>query len=68
MKLIYDNNSLVIQLLWRQSCGTVWAQYQHSYKKQKDNLETWAVLLIFSLEHEISGVTVQSVHQNSEKW
>ena len=36
-------------------------------KKQKDSLETWAVLLIFSLEPEISGVAVQSIHQNSEK-
>ena len=26
------------------------------------------VLLIFSLELEISGVAVQSIHQNSEKW
>ena len=25
-------------------------------------------LLIFSLEPEISGVDVQSIHQNSEKW
>ena len=37
-------------------------------KKQKDSLETWAILLIFSLEPEISGVAVQSIHQNSEKW
>ena len=29
--------------------------------------ETRAVLLIFSLKHEISGVTVQGIHQNSKK-
>ena len=27
-----------------------------------------AVLLIFSLEVEISGVVVQSIHQNRKKW
>ena len=40
----------------------------HSHKKRKDSLETRAVLLTFSLEREISGVAVQSIHQNSEKW
>ena len=40
----------------------------HSHKKRKDSLETRAVLLIFSLKLEISGVAVQSIHQNSEKW
>ena len=39
--------------------------FKHSHKKQKDSLETLAVLLIFSLELEISGVVVQSIHQNS---
>ena len=40
-----------------------------SHKIWKDSLETRAaVLLIFSLELEISGVAVQSIHQNSEKW
>ena len=32
----------------------------HSYKKQKNSLETQVILLIFSLELEISGVTVQN--------
>ena len=41
---------------------------KHSHKKRKDSLETRAILLIFSLEFEISGVAVQSIHQNSEKW
>ena len=41
---------------------------KHSHKKRKDNLETRAVLLIFPLEIEISGETVQSIHQNSKKW
>ena len=40
--------------------------YEHSHKMQKDSLETRAVLLIFLLELEISGVTVQSIHQNSK--
>ena len=40
----------------------------HSHKKRKDSLEARAALLIFSLELEISGVAVQSMHQNSEKW
>ena len=44
------------------------ASFNHNHKKRKDSLETRAVLLIFSLELEISGVTVQSIHQNSEKW
>ena len=42
--------------------------FHHSHKKRKDSLETRAVLLMFSLELEISGVAVQSIHQNSEKW
>ena len=42
--------------------------WYHSRKKQKDNLETRAVLLIFPLELEISGVAVQRIHQNSQKW
>ena len=40
----------------------------HGHKKRKDSPETRAVLLIFWLELEISGVAVQSIHQNSEKW
>ena len=40
----------------------------HSHKKRKDSLETRAVPLMFSLELEISGMAVQSIHQNSEKW
>ena len=36
--------------------------------KRKDSLKTRAVLSIFSLELEISGVAVQSIHQNSKKW
>ena len=39
----------------------------HSHKKLKDNLETRAALLKFSLELEISGVAVKGIHQNSEK-
>ena len=40
----------------------------HGHKKRKDSLETRAVLLVFFLELEISGVAVQGIHQNSEKW
>ena len=40
----------------------------HSHKKRKGSLETWAVLLIFLLELEISRVTAQSIHKNSKKW
>ena len=40
----------------------------HSHNKRKDSLETRALLLIFSLELEISGVAVQRIHRNSEKW
>ena len=31
-------------------------------------METRAALLILSLELETSGVVVQRIHQNSEKW
>ena len=34
----------------------------HSHKKRKDNVETRAVLLIFLLELDISGVVVQGIH------
>ena len=34
----------------------------HSHKKQKDGLKTRTVLLIFSIELEISGVVVQRMH------
>ena len=39
----------------------------HSHKKRKDNMETRAVLLIFFLELEISGVAVRRIHQNIKK-
>ena len=39
-----------------------------SHKERKDSLKIRVVLLIFSLELEIYGVAVQSIHQNSEKW
>ena len=38
---------------------------EHSHKKQKDSLETRAVLLIILLELEISGVAVQSIHRKT---
>ena len=39
----------------------------HSHKKQKDNLETLAALLIFSLELEIYGVALQRIYQKSKQ-
>ena len=44
------------------------SHFEHIHKKRKDSLETRAILLTFSLELKISGVAVQSIHQNSEKW
>ena len=41
---------------------------KHSQKKWKDSLETQAILLILLLELEMSGVAVQTIHQNSKKW
>ena len=38
----------------------------HSHKKRKDSLETRALLLIFLLEIEMSGMAIQSIHQNSK--
>ena len=46
--------------------STECSNFHHSHKKRNDSLETRAVLLIFSLELEISGVAVQSIHQNSK--
>ena len=41
-------------------------RFHHSHKKRKDSLETPAVMLIFSLALEISRVSVQRIHLNSE--
>ena len=49
-------------------CCAIWYHLYHSHRSRKGGLETRAVLLIFSLEFEISGVAVQRIHQNSEKW
>ena len=40
----------------------------HGHKKRKDSPETRVVLLIFSLELEISGVAVPNISKSSEKW
>ena len=42
--------------------------FGHGHKKLKDSLEARAVLLIFSLELEESGVAVQKIHESSKKW
>ena len=39
--------------------------YNHRHKKRKDNLETRTVLLIFLLELEIPGVTIQGMNENT---
>ena len=42
---------------------------EHSHKKRKEySLEARVVLLIISLELEISELAIQSIHQNSKKW
>ena len=55
-----------------QNCSLEWVKMSdilgHSHKKRRYSLETRAVLLIFSLEFEISGVPVQRKHQNRERW
>ena len=40
--------------------------FKYSHKKQKDSLETRAVLLIFSFELEIFGVVVQRNRKNGD--
>ena len=40
--------------------------YLCSHKKQKDSLETRAVLLIFSLELEISGVSYREFNKTTK--
>ena len=63
-QLILSNQLIVVKLKSDLKCrGHICF---HSHKKRKDSLETRAVLLIFVLEFEISGVAVQSIHQNSE--
>ena len=42
--------------------------WHHSNRKQKNSLKTLVVLLIFLLELEISGMTLQRIHQKSKKW
>ena len=50
---------------WEKKAGR---SFKHSHKKWKDSLETQTVVLIFSLELEISGVAIQRIHQNSKTW
>ena len=40
--------------------------WHHSHKKQKNSLEIQVVLLIFSLELEISGVAVQRIYTSNK--
>ena len=41
--------------------------WKPSHKKRKDSLETRGIMLMFSLELEISGVAVQGIHQNNKR-
>ena len=38
----------------------------HSHKKRKGSVEARAALLVFLLELEIYGVTIQEIHQNGK--
>ena len=42
--------------------------FQNTHKKRRNSLEIRTVLLIVLLEYEMSGVAVQRIYQNSEKW
>ena len=63
---LFNYYSLIQNGFWR--CLEYFFLSNHSQKNRKDSLEALAVPLKFSLELEISGVAVQSIHQNSEKW
>ena len=40
----------------------------HSQKEQQNSLEAHLILLILSLQPEIPGVAVKTIHQNSKIW
>ena len=52
---------------WVKSKRKLAVSLEHSHKKRKDDLETRAVLLILSLEREISGVAVQRQYIKTAK-
>ena len=56
------NTGKRILVVLQYTCLVIW-----NHKKRKDSLETRALLLMFSLELEICGMAVQSIHQSSEK-
>ena len=67
-KIIKENSDIFGDSIFSNlNCCINTSSYPHSHKKRKDSLETRAVLLIFSFELEMSGVAVQSTHQNSKK-
>ena len=41
------------------------AVLQHNHKKRENSIETWALLLVFWLELEISGVVVQEISKKA---
>ena len=68
MKRVRSSKPAILVPDWIKHSFSLWVSLMsyrwHSHKKRKDSLKTRAVLLIFSLELEISGVAVQSIHQN----
>ena len=62
----YTNTFVWKPLKWFNSRRLV--KFVHSHKKRIDSLETQVISLILLLELEISGVVVQGVYRNSEKW
>ena len=55
-------SKFVSYFLTQQNFAVRVSYWFHSDKKRKDSLE------IFSLDLEISGVAIQSIHQNRKKW
>ena len=68
-----NKTNTIKTLLWKirnpsSNQSTSYVSSNHYHKNWKYSLDTRAVLLIFSLEFEISGMTVQRIHQNSENY
>ena len=68
-----NKTNTIKTLLWKirnpsSNQSTSYVSSNHYHKNWKYSLDTRAVLLIFSLEFEISGMTVQRIHQNSQNY
>ena len=66
--VVFSNGLWSIYVWWLSSLSkeAKGKRFKHSHKKQKDSLETRAVLLVFSFKLEISGVAVQIIHQQKQ--